>query len=199
MRSWLMRRLSPALLCVLLLMAAHAKAQNLASRIEVLKTSYAGSGTIVMLDDKTLVIEPKMPSPLCALPGNKDGKTIWSYYTFPLASITVPLAEVDETLITEDRVFTDPDAAKLYKPGDVGDATMIVIAGLPGKQFHTLIYDRDKLASLGPGPHSNSDFDQAPDNTEAFGLTFNDPADARKFEMALKSAVVLAKAQSALP
>lgn len=194
-----MKRLFPYLLCVLLLGAAHVKAQNLASHIEVLKTSYAASGTIVVLDGKTLLIEPKMPSPLCALPDNKDGKISWSYYTFPLASITVPLAEVDESLITEDRVFTDPDVAKSYKPGDKGNATMIVIAGVQGKQFHTLIYDRDKLASLGPGPHSNSAYDQSPDNTQAFGLTFADPSDARQFEMALKSAVVLAKAQTARP
>lgn len=194
-----MRRLSPAVLLVLLVGCGFANAQNLASRIEVLKTSYAASGTIVVLDDKTLVIEPKMPSPFCALPSNKDGKTTWSYYTFPLASITVPLAEVDETLISEDRVFTDPDVAKSYKPSDEGDATMIVIAGVQGKQFHTLVYDRDKLASLGPGPHASSEYDQASDNTEAFGLTFADQADARAFESALKSAVLLAKAQSARP
>lgn len=194
-----MRRLSAALLCILLLGSVYAKAQNLASHFEVLKTAYAASGTIVVLDNKTLLIEPKMPSPLCALPGYKDGKTIWSYYTFPLASITVPLAEVDETLISEDRVFTDPDVAKSYKPGDRGDATMIVIAGVAGKQFQTLIYDRDKLASLGPGPHASGEYDQTPDTTEAFGLTFPDQADARAFEGALKSAVLLAKAQSARP
>ena len=194
-----MRRLSPALLCIFLFGWTHAKAQNLASRIEVLKTSYAASGSIVVLDNKTLLIEPKMPSPFCALPSSKDGKVTWSYYTFPLASITVPLADVDETLISEDRVFTDPDVAKRYKPGDVGDATMIVIAGVQGKQFHTLIYDRDKLASLGPGPHASAEFDQAPDNTEAFGLTFSDAADAREFEKALKGAVLLAKAESAHP
>ena len=194
-----MRRLSPALLCVLLLGWTHARAQNLASHIEVLKTSYAESGTIVVLDDKTLLIEPKMPSPFCALPNNKDGKTTWAFYTFPFASITVPLAEVDETLISEDRVFTDPEVATSYKPGDKGDATMIVIAGVPGKQFYTLIYDRDKLASLGPGPHASSEYGQAPDTTEAFGLTFSDQADARTFEVALKSAVLLAKAQPVHP
>jgi hypothetical protein len=194
-----MKRLSPAFLFILLLAWTHANAQNLASHLEVLKTSYASSGTIVVLDDKTLLIEPKMPSPFCALPSSKDGKIMWSYYTFPLASITVPLAEVDETLITEDRVFTDPDVARSYKPGDVGNATMIVIAGVQGKQFHTLIYDRDKLASLGPGPHASSEYDQASDNTEAFGLTFADAADAREFAMALRSAVLLAKAQSAHP
>ena len=194
-----MKRLSPVFIFILLLAWTHANAQNLASHIEVLKTSYASSGTIVVLDDKTLLIEPKMPSPFCALPSDKDGKITWSYYTFPLASITVPLAQVDERVISEDRVFTDPEVAKSYKPGDVGNATMIVIAGVPGKQFHTLIYDRDKLASLGPGPHASSEYDQAPDNTEAFGLTFADAADAREFATALKSAVLLAKAQAAHP
>ena len=171
-------------------------AQNLASHIQALKSSYASSGNVVALDDHTLLIEPKMPGPLCALPIVKDGKTTWAYYTFPLASIVVPLASVDETLIMEDPVFTDPDAAKSYKPGDVGDTTMVVIAGVPGKQFHTITYDRDKLTHLGPGPHSSSAYGQAPDDTEAFGLTFSDRASAHAFEMALKNAVLLAKAQA---
>jgi hypothetical protein len=171
-------------------------AQNLATHIDALKTSYASSGTIVAIDEHTILIEPKMPAPLCAMPLNKDGNTTWSYYTFPLASIVVPLAAIDETLISDNLVFTDPEAAKGYKPGDVGDTTMVVIAGVEGKQFHTMIYDRDKLAHLGPGPHSGSAYGQAADDTEAFGLTFSDRASARAFELALKNAVLLAKAQA---
>jgi hypothetical protein len=171
--------------------------QNLASRIQTMKNSYASSGEIVVLDDHTLLIEPKMPGPLCAMPVSKDGKISWNYYSFPLASIVVALPSVDETLISEDLVFTNPDAARNYKPGDQGDTTMVVVAGVPGKQFHTLIYDRDKLASLGPGPHSAAAYGQAPDDTEAFGLTFTDRASARAFEIALKDAVVLARAQTA--
>ena len=174
-------------------------AQNLTTVIETMKTAYAGSGSIVTLDDHSIVIEPKMPSPLCGLPSNKNGRTEWAFYTFPLASITVPLASVDETLIAEDRVFTNPAVTNTYKPGDVGDATMVVIAGLPGKQFHTLTYDREKLANLGPGPHSSKEYGQAPDDTEAFGLTFADPAAAHAFEAALKQAVVLAKSRQATP
>lgn len=170
-------------------------AQNIASQIQTMKTSYASSGTIDVLDNRTIVIEPKMPSPLCALPLNKDGKISWSYYVFPLSSIVMPLTAVDETLISEDRVFTNPDAAKGYKPGDLGDTTMVVVASLPGKQFHTLIYDREKLASLGPGPHSSAEYGQHPDDTEAFGLTFSNSAQARAFEIALKDAVIQAKTQ----
>jgi hypothetical protein len=161
-----------------------------------MKSAYAGSGTIVVVDEHAIVIEPKMPSPVCGLPVNKDGKTAWSFYTFPLASITVPLDLVDEKLIAEDRVFTDPNVPDRYKPGDVGDATMVVIAGLPGKHFHTLTYDREKLAQLGPGPHSSKEYGQLPDDTEAFGLTFSDPAAAHTFELALKEAVILAKSKS---
>lgn len=170
-------------------------AQNIASHIQAMKTSYASSGTIDVLDNRTIVIEPKMPSPLCAMPVNKDGKIAWSYYAFPLASIVVPLSAVDETLMSEDLVFTNPDAAKGYKPGDLGDTIMVVIASVPGKQFHTITYDREKLASLGPGPHSSSEYGQRQDDTEAFGLTFRDRAEARAFEIALKNAVALAKAQ----
>lgn len=173
-------------------------AQDLASDVQILKSSYAASGSIVSQDSQTLVIEPKMPAPLCAVPKDEDGQTTWKYYAFPLASITVPLASVDEKLIGQDVVFTNPDVAKSYKPGDVGDTTIVIIAGMPGKQFHTLLYDRDKFLHLGPGPHTASEYGQMPDDTEAFALTFADPAAARSFAAALKNAVTLAKGQAAL-
>jgi hypothetical protein len=181
--------------CVLFIASFSCVAQNSASPIETLKNSYAASGSIVVLDKNTILIEPKMPAPVCALPKTENGKTTWQVYSFPLASITVPLAEVDETLISEDRVFTGDDLPKSYKPGDRGDTTMIVVAGNEGKQFRTLIYDRDKFLQLGPGPHSSKEYDQAADNTMAFGLMFSDAASARAFEIALRDAVLEAKAQ----
>ena len=192
-----MNRYSLSLSCFLLLVLTQCVAQNLPSNIQAMKNAYAGSGSIVALGEDAILIEPKMPSPVCGLPLNKDGKTAWSYYTFPLSSITVPLAQVDETLLAEDRVFTDPAVAQKYKPGQVGDTTMVVISVVPGKHFHTLTYDREKLAQLGPGPHSSSQYGQSPDDTEAFGLTFADPAAAHTFELALKGAVIAAKSKTA--
>ena len=183
--------------CVLGSIPAAGSAQDLRPYLDAMKASYADSGNIDVLDDNTLVIEPKMPGPLCALPREEDGKTAWSVYTFPLASITVPLTVVDEYLVAEDKVFTNPEAMKSYKPGDVGDATMVVIVGVPGKQFHTLMYDRDKLTSLPPGLHSSAAYGQAPDDVAAFGLSFSDPAAERTFVTALKTAVVLAKSRAA--
>jgi hypothetical protein len=191
-----MKTVLPYLTCFLFIASFSCVAQNPASPIETLKNSYAASGSIVVLDRNTIVIEPKMPAPVCGLPKTLNGKTTWQFYSFPLASITVPLTEVDETLISEDRVFTGDDPDRTYKPGDKGDTTMIVVAGNEGKQFHTLIYDRDKFLQLGPGPHSGKDYDQSPDNTDAFGLTFSDPASARAFEMALREAVIDAKARA---
>jgi hypothetical protein len=182
--------LLPSLPCV---------AQDLSQRIEEIKNSYAASGSVVVLDQKTLLIEPNMPGPICALPIEEGGKTTWSILTFPLASITVPLAAVDESLIGEDLVFTRPDVQESYKPGDVGDTTMVVVVGLPGKQFEALTYDRDKLTHLGPGPHAASAYGQEPDKVEAFGLTFPDHTAAHAFEAALKDAVILAKAETARP
>lgn len=171
-------------------------AQDLHSRMEQMKTAYTASGSIVMLDGQTLVIEPNMPGPICALPREEEGKTTWYRYAFPLSSITVPLTEVDESIVSEDRVFTDPDAAKGYKPGDKGDTTMVVIVGMPGKKFRALIYDREKLAQLGPGPHRSSDYGQVQDEVEAFGLIFADTAAAHDFVAALKNAVMMAKTQA---
>jgi hypothetical protein len=98
--------------------------------------------------------------------------------------------------VSEDRVFTKPDAPSAYKPGDKGDAVMVVVMGMPGKKFPALIYDRDKLEHLGPGPHRSSDYGQVQDQVEAFGLTFNDAAAAHEFVAAFRNAVMMAKAQA---
>ena len=169
---------------------------DLRAQIETMKSTYAGSGSIVVVNDRTLVIEPNMPGPVCSLPKNEGGETSWSHFAFPLASITVPLAAVDESLISEDVVFTKQGAAKNYKPGDVGDTTMVVVAGVVGKQFHTLMYDREKLVELGPGVHDSKAYGQAADDVDVFGLTFANQESARAFVAALKNAVAMAKAQA---
>ena len=192
-RAPVVKKYSLFLLFLLSLVPAFSSAQTITAKIQSMRVAYADSGNIVALDGDSIMIAPKMPSPICGLLMTRDGKTGWSYYTFPLASITVPLNAVDENLIVDNRVFTDPNEADHYKPGDVGETTMVVISGMPGKQFHTLIYDRDRFAQLGPGPHSSRDYGQMPDETVAFGLTFTDPQAARTFELALKEAVILAK------
>lgn len=176
--------------------SGHAGAAKLTSSIQTLKSAYSSSGNIVSIDANTILIEPKMPAPVCAVPRQQGGATSWSFYAFPLASITVPLTDIDEKLIGEDVVFTDPDAPKTYKPGDVGDTTLVIIAGVVGKQFHTLLYDRDKFLHLGPGPHASKEYDQRPDDTTAFALAFSDRASAQAFALALKNAVLQARAQA---
>ena len=191
-----MKKLSLYAVYCVLLSSSVCLAQDLHARVQEMKKSYASSGSIVVLDEKTLLIEPNMPGPICGLPRNEAGKTTWSFYTFPLASITVPLTLVDETLISEDVVFTSTDAPKQYKQGDVGDTTMVVIVGEPGKQFQATMYDREKVASLGPGPHDASSYGKVPDEVEAFGLTFSDHASASTFVDALKKAIILAKTRA---
>jgi len=193
MRVFVMKKYSIFLVSLLLLVPGFGCTQDISAKIQSMKTAYAGSGSIVALDGSSIVISPKMPNPVCGLLMNKEGKTGWAYYSFPLSSITVPLNEVDESLIVDDRVFTDPNVADHYKPGDVGETTLVIVSGMPGKQFHTLIYDREKYAQLGPGPHSSHEYGQASDDTMAFGLTFSDPEAAHIFELALKEAVIMAK------
>src|SRR5512146_2912408 len=130
-----MKKFLTSLLTLLSVFASISHAQNISAKIESMKAAYSDSGSIVAVNGDSIVISPKMPSPVCGLLMNRDGKTGWAFYSFPLASITVPLASVDETLIAEDRVFTDPNVAEHYKPGDVGETTMLVISGMPGKQF----------------------------------------------------------------
>jgi hypothetical protein len=185
-----------ALAASLSLLAPVCVAQDLVTNLQTMKSAYAGSGNIVAVDSQTLVITPKMPAPLCAVPKFEDGKMTWQYYAFPLSSITVPLNIIDEKLIGDQMVFTNPDVASTYKPGDVGDMTIVIIAGVVGKQFHTLLYDRDKFVHLGPGPHTASEYGQMPDDTEAFALAFPDQISARSFEKALRNAVLLTKTQA---
>jgi len=191
-----MKTLFRLLLGCLVLGSVACSAQDIRSSMEQMKTAYTASGSIVVLDGQTLVIEPNMPAPVCALPREEDGKVAWYRYAFPLSSITVPLTDVDESLMDEDSVFTNPQAPIAYKPGDKGDAVMLIVVGMPGKKFPALIYDREKLQHLGPGPHSSSDYGQVKDQVEAFGLTFNDTAAAHAFVTALRSAVMLAKTQA---
>jgi hypothetical protein len=191
-----MKTLFRFLLGCLVLGSVSCNAQDIRSHMEQMKTAYTASGSIVAIDGQTLVIEPNMPAPVCALPREEDGKIEWYRYAFPLASITVPLTDVDASLVSEDRVFTNPEAPSAYKPGDKGDAVMVVVVGMPGKKFPALIYDRDKLAHLGPGPHRSSDYGQVQDKVEAFGLTFTDTAAAHAFVGALRNAVMLAKTQA---
>lgn len=191
-----MKTLFRLLLGCLVLGSVACDAQDIRSHMEQMKTAYTASGSIVALDGQTLVIEPNMPAPVCALPREEDGKIAWYRYAFPLASITVPLSDVDASLVSEDRVFTNPDASTVYKPGDKGDTVMVVVVGMPGKKFPALIYDRDKLEHLGPGPHRGSDYGQVQDKVEAFGLTFNDTAAAHAFVTAFRNAVMMAKAQA---
>jgi hypothetical protein len=191
-----MKLLSFALSCALL-SCASGIAQDVGLQAQKMKSAYAPSGSFVVIEDHTLLIQPNMPGPICALPRIKDGKTNWSFFAFPLASITVPLSAVDEEVISEDFVFTRSDAPGSYHPGDVGDTTMVVIMSLPGKQFHTLTYDREKLAHLGPGPHDSSAYGQVPDDVEAFGLVFADHDAASAFVSAFRNAVTLVKTQAA--
>ncbi len=128
-----MKTLFRLLLGCLVVASCTCGAQDLRSHMEQMKTAYTASGSIVALDGQTLVIEPNMPGPICAMPREEDGTIAWYRYAFPLSSITVPLADVDESLMSEDRVFTKPEAPKAYKPGDKGDAIMVVVVGMPGR------------------------------------------------------------------
>jgi hypothetical protein len=191
-----MKNLFHLLLGCQILVSITCSAQDIPSRMEQMKTAYTASGSIDVLDGQTLIIEPNMPAPVCALPREEDGRIAWYRYAFSLSSITVPLTNVDESLMDEDSVFTNPEAPSAYKPGDKGDAVMVIVVGMPGKKFPALIYDRDKLQHLGPGPHSSSDYGQVKDQVEAFGLTFTDAAAAHTFVTALRNAVMLAKTQA---
>ncbi len=93
-----MKNLFRLLLGCLVVSSLSCGAQDLRSHMEQMKTAYTASGSIVVLDGQTLVIEPNMPAPICALPREEDGKIAWYRYAFPLSSITVPLTDVDESL-----------------------------------------------------------------------------------------------------
>ena len=93
-RGPVMKKLTLSVFCFFVLSLVQCSAQDITQRIQAMKSAYSASGSIVTLDGRSIVIEPKMPSPVCGLAQMKDGKIAWTFYTVPLASVTVPLASV---------------------------------------------------------------------------------------------------------
>jgi len=58
-------------LCGTLLIGANGIAQDVSPQVRQMKSAYASSGGIVLLDDHTLLIQPNMPGPICGLPKQK--------------------------------------------------------------------------------------------------------------------------------
>ena len=99
-------------------------------------------------------------------------------------------------LMGEDRVFTNPDAPSAYKPGDKGDAVMVVVVGMPGKEIPRPDLRPREASHLGPGPHSGSDYGQVRTRSRPSALRSTTPPAAHAFVTALKNAVMLAKTQA---
>ena len=105
-----MKTLFRLLLGCLVLGSIACNAQDIRSRMEQMKTAYTASGSIVVLDGQTLVIEPNMPAPVCALPREEDGKIAWYRYAFPSPPSPFHLQTWTSPSMGEDRVFTNPEA-----------------------------------------------------------------------------------------
>ena len=170
-------------------------AQNPVSSIQALKSSYSASGNIVAVDAQTILIEPRMPAPLCAMPRTEAGRISWSYYAFPLASITVPLTAVDETPSPR-----TPSLRILRRQKTISQAMWATPRWLSLREYRTAVshhHLRSRQAGA-PRPRSAlvSGVRAGPRRHRGIWSHVSHRASARAFEMALRDAVLRAKARA---
>ena len=180
---------------VLLLVTPLGICQN--AYLDQLKDAYAKSGEIEYVNG-SLAISPTMPSPLLFLPtGGTSQNPKWSVLSFPVAQISADLQMIDETSIDEMHAFSAEDF-KVYKDGDRGSLTAVSIKSTNGRPFLVAEYDLDKLNAVfkaGTRQITGEAIGETREYRDTFTVLFESTSDARKFETALKNAVIVAKAQ----
>ena len=104
---------------------------------------------------------------------------------------------IDETSFQDGRAFSG-DEVGAYKKGDQGSLTIVLIKATSGKPFLIAKYNRDKLNAVlkaGAKPANGEDIGESTQYSDLISVVFESTADARKFEAALKNAVIAAKAE----
>ena len=180
---------------VLLVVAPLGFCQNI--DLDQLKDAYAKSGEIGW-ENGSLAISPTMPCPLVLFliggsPKNPKFAPIFS----PVSKILADLRMIDETSFQDGQAFSGNDVAA-YKKGDQGNLTIVLFKATSGKPFVFTKYNRDKLNAVlkaGAKPLNGEDIGESSESGDMISIIFESKADARKFETALKNAVIAAKAE----
>ena len=104
---------------------------------------------------------------------------------------------IDETSFQDGQAFSGNDVGA-YKKGDQGSLTIVLIKATSGNPFSFTKYNRDKFIALqkaGAKPLNGEDIGESSEPSNLISIIFLSTADARKFETALKKAVIAAKAE----
>ena len=180
---------------VLLVVAPLGFCQNI--YLDQLKDAYAKSGEIAWVNG-SLEISPKMPCPLVLfLVGGSPKNPNFAPVTAPVSKVLADLRMIDEASFHDGQAFSGNDVAA-YKKGDQGSLTIVLIKATSGKPFFITKYNPDKLNAVlkaGEKPLNGEDIGESSDYGDLISVIFESKADARKFEAALKNAVIAAKAE----
>jgi len=180
---------------VLLVVAPLGFCQNI--YLDQLKDAYAKSGEIAWVNG-SLEISPTMPCPtVLFLIGGSPKNPKFAPIFSPVSKILADLRMIDETSFQDGQAFSGNDVAA-YKKGDQGSLTIILFKATSGKPFVFTKYNRDKLNAVlkaGAKPLNGEDIGESSESSDMISIIFESKADARKFETALKNAVIAAKAE----
>ena len=190
------------LLCGSLLFAGSAFGQNIQPYVSEMNKALGEhgsvSGSAAPLDGHVLKFTFAIPGPRFAFVSKDTGDpetTKWTVMRLDFMSITADLRLLDEGKIDELMVFSAPYIGA-YKPGDVGDTTIVEFHTIAGALLSRTTIDREMVSKLKfPGTYTEEQLG-AKTITETVGLiAFSDKLAARDFEKALRVAIVIAKAE----
>jgi hypothetical protein len=180
---------------VLLVVAPLGFCQNI--YLDQLKDAYAKSGEIGF-ENGSLAISPKMPCPLVLfLVGGSPKNPNFAPVTAPVSKVLADLRMIDEASFHDGQAFSGNDVAA-YKKGDQGSLTIVLIKATSGKPFLITKYNWDKLNAVlkaGAKPLNGEDIGESSQYSDLISVIFESKADAKKFETALKNAVIAARAE----
>jgi hypothetical protein len=164
--------------------------------LDQLKEAYAKSGAIGF-ENGSLTISPTMPCPtVLFLIGGSAKNPKFAPISGPISKISADLRTIDETSFQDGQAFSGDDVGA-YKKGDQGSLTIVLFKATSGKPFSFTKYNRDKLIALlkaGTKPANGEDIGESSQSGDLISIIFESKADAKKFETALKNAVIAAKA-----
>lgn len=165
--------------------------------LDQLKDAYAKSGEIGYVNG-SLAISPIMPGQLVLLlVGGTPKNPKFAPLRSPVSKILAGLRMIDETSIQDNQAFSGDDVGA-YKKGDQGSLTVVMIKATSGKPFLTTKYSLDKLNAVlkaGGKPLSGEDIGESSEYSDTIWLILDSKPDARKFDTALKNAVIAARAE----
>jgi hypothetical protein len=154
-------------------------------------------GSVVLFDGHVLIFEFVLPGPIFIYTDHDTGNpktTAWTAMNLDVESITADLKSLNEDTISDWTAFSPPYFA-VYKPGDIGDTTMVEFSTVGDAGMSRITVDRDKLAKLKPGKVTQEQLGEKTTSGKYAMIAFPDRLAAREFEKALRAAIVVAKAQ----